>query len=127
MLTGGRRRGAQYEPTVLIDTQPTMRVCRDEIFGPVVTVRAYADLDPVFAEISESRYGLQCGVFTQSLEVALRAVRSLRTGGVIINGTSTWRVDQMAYGGIKDSGIGREGPHYAIEEMTDQRLVVFNM
>ena len=127
VLTGGRRRGAQYEPTVLIDTQPTMRVCRDEIFGPVVTVRAYADLDPVFAEISESRYGLQCGVFTQSLEVALRAVRSLRTGGVIINGTSTWRVDQMAYGGIKDSGIGREGPHYAIEEMTDQRLVVFNM
>ena len=74
-----------------------------------------------------SRFGLQCGIFTRSLELAMRAVRVLRTGGVILNGTSTWRTDQLAYGGIKESGIGREGPKYAIRDMTDERLVVFNL
>lgn len=125
-LTGARRTGAQYEPTILVNVQPTMRVVCDEIFGPVASVRAYTDLEAVFAEISRSRYGLQCGIFTQSVAIALQAARTLRTGGIIINGTSTWRTDQLAYGGIKDSGIGREGPRYAIREMTEERLIVFN-
>jgi acyl-CoA reductase-like NAD-dependent aldehyde dehydrogenase len=81
----------------------------------------------VFDQINAMRFGLQCGIFTKSLETALRAVRSLRMGGIIVNGTSTWRTDQLAYGGIKESGIGREGPRYAIRDMTEQRMVVFNV
>jgi len=104
-----------------------MRVVCDEVFGPVVSVQKFKDIDVVFNLISTSRFGLQCGLFTRSLELAMRAVRSLRTGGVILNGTSTFRTDQLAYGGIKDSGIGREGPKYAIRDMTDERLVVFNL
>ncbi|PWB60506.1 MAG: 2-hydroxymuconic semialdehyde dehydrogenase, partial [Bradyrhizobiaceae bacterium] len=127
LLTGGRRHGAAVEPTVLADATPTMRVVCEEVFGPVVSLMPYDDFDAVCRTVSESRFGLQCGVFTRSLEVALRAVRNLRTGGVILNGTSTWRTDQLAYGGVKDSGIGREGPKYAIRDMTEERLVLFNL
>jgi acyl-CoA reductase-like NAD-dependent aldehyde dehydrogenase len=127
VLTGGRRTGAQVEPTVLVDVKPSMRVVCDEVFGPVVSIQKFKDIDAVFNLISTSRFGLQCGLFTRSLDLAMRAVRSLRTGGVILNGTSTFRTDQLAYGGIKDSGIGREGPKYAIRDMTDERLVVFNL
>lgn len=127
VLTGGRRVGAQVEPTVLTDVAPSMRVVCDEVFGPVVSVQRFSHIDAVFERISASRFGLQCGLFTASLELAYRAIRSLRTGGVILNGTSTWRTDQLAYGGVKDSGIGREGPRYAIRDMTDERLVVFNL
>lgn len=127
LLAGGRRTGAQLEPTVLVDVQPAMKVVCDEVFGPVVSIQRFTDIDDVFRRISSSRFGLQCGLFTKSLDLAMRAVRSLRTGGVILNGSSTWRTDQLAYGGIKDSGIGREGPKYAIREMTDERLVVFNL
>jgi acyl-CoA reductase-like NAD-dependent aldehyde dehydrogenase len=127
LLTGGGRKGAQFEPTVLVDVKPSMKVVCEEVFGPVVSVQSFSDIGQVFARISESRFGLQCGLFTKSLPLAMQAVRTLRTGGVILNGTSTWRTDQLAYGGIKDSGIGREGPKYAIRDMTDERLVVFNM
>jgi acyl-CoA reductase-like NAD-dependent aldehyde dehydrogenase len=89
-------------------------------------VQRYRDLQAVFDAISASPYGLQCGIFTRSIETGLRAVRSLRVGGVIINGTSTWRTDQMPYGGIKASGIGREGPRYAMRDMTEERFVLFN-
>jgi acyl-CoA reductase-like NAD-dependent aldehyde dehydrogenase len=126
-MTGGKRHGAGLEPTVLADVKPAMKVVCDEVFGPVVSVMPFDDIDMVFNMISASNFGLQCGVFTQSLELAMRAIKALRTGGVIVNGPSTWRVDQLPYGGIKDSGIGREGPRYAIREMTDERLVVFNM
>ena len=126
LLTGGARNGAQYAPTVLADVTPAMKVVCEEVFGPVVGVAAYDDLEEAFARINASRYGLQCGLFSASLETALRAIRCLRVGGVIVNGTSTWRTDQLAYGGVKASGEGREGPRYAIREMTDERLVVFN-
>jgi acyl-CoA reductase-like NAD-dependent aldehyde dehydrogenase len=127
LLTGGGRKGAQFEPTVLVDVKPSMKVVCEEVFGPVVSVQSFSDIGRIFERISESRFGLQCGLFTKSLPLAMQAVRTLRTGGVILNGTSTWRTDQLAYGGIKDSGIGREGPKYAIRDMTDERLVVFNM
>jgi acyl-CoA reductase-like NAD-dependent aldehyde dehydrogenase len=126
-LTGGSRIGAQVEPTLLVDVNPSMKVVCNEVFGPVLSVQPYSDLDEVLALVSESPFGLQCGIFTASLETALHAIRNLRTGGVIINGTSTWRTDQLPYGGVKDSGMGREGPRYAIREMTEERLVVFNM
>ena len=95
--------------------------------NPVVNVIPYRKLADAFTAINASPYGLQAGIFTKSNEVTFSAIRGLRVGGVIINGTSTWRTDQLAYGGVKASGIGREGPRYAIEEMTEQRLVVFNL
>jgi acyl-CoA reductase-like NAD-dependent aldehyde dehydrogenase len=127
VLTGGRRHGAAFEPTLLADVAPDMKVVCEEVFGPVVNVVAYDTLEQAFAAINAGRYGLQAGIFTRSNEVTFRAIRALRVGGVIINGSSTWRTDQLAYGGVKASGIGREGPRYAIEEMTEQRLVVFNL
>jgi len=127
LLAGGTRHGAQLEPTVLADVQPSMKVVCDEVFGPVISLLPFDDFDAICRGISDSRFGLQCGVFTRSVQTAIRAARSIRTGGVIINGSSTWRTDQLAYGGVKDSGIGREGPKYAIRDMTDERLVLFNM
>lgn len=126
VLTGGKRHGAQIEPTVISGARPEMKVVCDEVFGPVISLLPYDDIDAVFRIISESRFGLQTGIFTSSTELAIRAVRSLRTGGVIINGSSTWRTDQLAYGGVKDSGIGREGPRYSIRDMTEERMVLFN-
>jgi acyl-CoA reductase-like NAD-dependent aldehyde dehydrogenase len=127
VLTGGKRHGAQIEPTVIAGVKPEMKVVCDEVFGPVVSLLPYDDIDEVFRAVSESRFGLQTGIFTKSMELAIRAVRRLRTGGVIINGSSTWRTDQLAYGGVKDSGIGREGPRYSIRDMTEERIVLFNL
>jgi acyl-CoA reductase-like NAD-dependent aldehyde dehydrogenase len=126
IVHGGSHRDAVMEPTILVDVSPKMRVVCEEIFGPAVTVQVYDDVGEVFASISNSPYGLQCGVYTRSLSLALQAVRSVRTGGVIVNGTSRWRSDQMPYGGVKDSGMGREGPKYAIRDMTESRFFVLN-
>jgi acyl-CoA reductase-like NAD-dependent aldehyde dehydrogenase len=127
LLAGGARRGAAYEPTVLADVRPAMKVVCEEVFGPVATVQPFDELAPLFERVSAEPYGLHAGIFTKSMKTAFDAVRKLRVGGVIVNGTSTWRTDQLAYGGIKASGIGREGPRYAIRDMTDERLVVFNL
>lgn len=127
LLTGGSRKGAQIEPAVLVDVKPEMKVVCEEVFGPVVSVTPYSDIGEVFRTISDSRFGLQCGIYTRSLPIALRAAKEIRTGGVMINATSTWRTDQLAYGGVKDSGIGREGPKYAIRDMTEERIVLFNL
>jgi acyl-CoA reductase-like NAD-dependent aldehyde dehydrogenase len=127
ILCGGERRGAQLTPTVIVDAKPEMKVVCDEVFGPVVSVLPYDDFTAVCRAVSDSPFGLQCGVFTKSIHLAVQAVRSIRTGGVIVNGSSTWRTDQLAYGGVKDSGIGREGPRYAIRDMTDERLMLLNL
>ncbi len=127
LLAGGARRGAQVDPAVLVDVKRSMRVVCEEVFGPVVTVQRYRELGPVFEAISAEQYGLHCGIFTKSMPVAFEAIRKLRVGGLIVNGTSTWRTDQLAYGGVKSSGIGREGPRYAIRDMTEERLVLFNL
>lgn len=126
LLTGGKRHGAAFEPTLLADATPEMKVVCDEVFGPVASIVAYDDLEDPVRQVTESPYGLQCGVYTDSTERALWLAKRLRTGGVIINGTSTWRTDQLAYGGVKDSGVGREGPRYAIHDMTEERLILFN-
>ncbi|WP_205520765.1 aldehyde dehydrogenase family protein [Propylenella binzhouense] len=127
LLAGGGRRGAQVEPTLLVDVEPSMQVVCNEVFGPVASVQRYSDIEDMFRLVSEAPLGLQCGIYTRSLEIALQAARRIRSGAIIINGTSTWRTDQLPYGGVKNSGIGREGPHYAIREMTEERLVVFNL
>lgn len=126
VLAGGERRGAAYAPTLLSGATRDMKVVCEEVFGPVASIVAYDDLEEPVRDVSESRYGLQCGVFTDSAKLATSLAKRLRTGGVIINGTSTWRTDQLAYGGVKDSGVGREGPRYAIRDMTEERLVLFN-
>ena len=127
VLAGGRRHGAAYEPTLLTGVKPSMKVVCEEVFGPIVNVIPYDAIEEAFAAANGGPYGLQAGIFTRSNEVTFQAIRALRVGGVIVNGTSTWRNDQMPYGGVKASGSGREGPRYAIEEMTEQRLVVFNL
>jgi len=127
VLTGGKRHGAAYEPTVVSNVRPAMRVVCEEVFGPVATVQRFTDLAPLCELVNQGPYGLHVGLFTRSLPVAIDAIRRLRVGGIIVNGTSTWRTDQLAYGGIKASGIGREGPKFAIRDMTDERLVVFNL
>jgi acyl-CoA reductase-like NAD-dependent aldehyde dehydrogenase len=127
MLAGGGRRGALLEPTLLVDVDPSMQVVCNEVFGPLASVQPYRDIEAAFESVTNAPLGLQCGIFTRSLEVAIAAARRVRSGAIIINGTSTWRTDQLPYGGVKNSGIGREGPRYAIREMTEERLIVFNM
>jgi acyl-CoA reductase-like NAD-dependent aldehyde dehydrogenase len=127
ILTGGHRHGAQFAPTVIADARRGMKVVDEEIFGPVAVLHRYDDLDEVLTRINDTPYGLQCGIFTNDMRLAFKAIRALRFGGVVVNGSSTWRTDQMPYGGIKNSGIGREGPRYAIRDMTDERLVIFNL
>jgi len=125
-LRTGPRNGSQLPGTVLANVNDTMDVIAREIFGPAMSIRPYREIEPHFRAISESPYGLQCGIFTNSLDLALSAVRNIRTGGVIVNGTSRWRSDQMPYGGVKDSGMGREGSRYSTQDMTEERFVVFN-
>lgn len=126
LLRGGKRDRARLDATVLTNVTPTMDVVREEIFGPAMTIQPYEDIEPIFESISDSPYGLQCGIYTNSLALALSAVKNVRTGGVIVNGTSRWRSDQMPYGGVKDSGMGREGAKYAIRDMTEERFFVLN-
>jgi len=125
-VVGGDRAGALLPGTVLTGVDDRMDVLTDEVFGPVLSVTPYDDIEPIFERISQSPFGLQCGIYTNSLDLAIRAYKTIRTGGVILNGTSRWRSDQMPYGGVKDSGIGREGPRFAVQDMTEERLLVIN-
>jgi acyl-CoA reductase-like NAD-dependent aldehyde dehydrogenase len=124
VAVGGGRRDGILEPTVLTGVTPTMEVCRSEVFGPVVGIIAYDDLDEALSAANDTRYGLQAGIFTADLAVALRAAHELDFGGVLINEVPTFRTDQMPYGGIRDSGNTKEGPHWSVREMTHERLVV---
>jgi acyl-CoA reductase-like NAD-dependent aldehyde dehydrogenase len=127
VLTGGTRASASvYTPTVLEHVPETAKVCAQEVFAPLVGLYRYTDFDEALAAVNRSRYGLQAGVFTSDLNKTLTAFDVLEVGGVIINDVPTWRIDHMPYGGVKDSGVGREGPRYAIEEMTEPRLLVIN-
>ena len=115
-----------FAPTVLVDTTPAMRVNREEVFGPVISVTPYDTFDEALRIANSSEYGLQVGIFTQNLNRAMQAFKEMEVGGVQVNDIPTFRIDQMPYGGTKGSGIGREGPRYAIEEMTELRLMVIN-
>jgi acyl-CoA reductase-like NAD-dependent aldehyde dehydrogenase len=126
ILTGGRRDDPLYHPTVLANTTPEMKVRCEEIFGPVTTVQPYQTFEEALAEVNDSPYGLQAGVFTSSIDRALLAHRELEVGGIIVNDVSAFRADQMPYGGSKDSGYGREGLRYAMQEMTEPRIMVLS-
>jgi succinate-semialdehyde dehydrogenase/glutarate-semialdehyde dehydrogenase len=122
-LAGGERRGAVVPPTLLASIDDSMKVGCCEIFGPVVCIIPFATLDDAIARVNSTPYGLAAGIFTNRLGDALAAAQRLEVGGVHINETSSSRVDMMPYGGSKDSGFGREGPRYAVHEMTEERIV----
>jgi acyl-CoA reductase-like NAD-dependent aldehyde dehydrogenase len=125
-LTGGTLEETMFAPTVLADTTPEMRVNREEVFAPVISVAPYDDFDEAMRIANTGEYGLQVGIFTQNLNRAMRAFAEMNVGGVMVNDIPTFRSDQMPYGGVKGSGIGREGPRFAIEEMSELRLMVIN-
>ncbi len=124
-LTGGEPDGQSYPPTVLVDVPRDARVCGEEVFAPVVNLFAVDSFEDALREINDSRFGLQCGVFTSSLDRTFAAHDELEVGGVIVNDVPTWRTDAMPYGGVKDSGLGREGLRWSIEDMTEPRLLAF--
>src|SRR3990172_7685391 len=123
VLAGGRRKKNFFEPTVLTGTKPSMKVCAEEVFAPVVTLEPYDEFEDAVGELNSGLYGLQAGVFTNDTRRTFYAYEKIDAGGVIINDIPTFRVDNMPYGGIKMSGFGREGVRYAIEEMTELKLL----
>src|SRR5262249_48799875 len=124
---GGKRNGPMLEPTVLTATRPEMKVNCQEIFAPVVTVEAYDNFDNALRLMNSSPYGLQAGVFTPDAKLLFQAYEELAVGAVIAGDVPAFRIDHMPYGGVKDSGLGREGLRYAIEEMTEPKLLVMNL
>jgi len=125
-LTGAKRDDPCYLPTVLTDVRPDMKVSCNEVFGPVVTLQSYAGFDEALRIANETNYGLQAGIFTNDIERVFRAHREIRVGGVIHNDVSAFRADQMPYGGVKDSGYGREGLRYAMDDMSETRILVLS-
>ena len=124
LLCGGKRRGSYVEPTILTNTKHDMLVNASEVFGPVVTIEPYTNFTEAIDSINDSIYGLQAGVFTNNLDEVNYAFNNLDVGGVIINDIPTFRVDHMPYGGVKDSGFGREGLKYSIIEMLEPKLML---
>ena len=124
LLTGGKRKGALVEPAVLTGTTPEMRVNCAEVFAPVVTVEPYEDFREAVRQVNDSSYGLQAGVLTRDAGLIQLAFEELEVGGVIVGDVPSFRIDQMPYGGIKESGNTKEGPAWAVREMTEERLVV---
>jgi acyl-CoA reductase-like NAD-dependent aldehyde dehydrogenase len=123
LVTGGKRQNATIEPAILTDVTPDMEVCCKEAFGPVVAVHRYGKLEEAIAAVNASEYGLQAGLCTRDIGKAFAAARQIHVGGVIINDVPAYRADHMPYGGVKKSGVGREGPQFAAEEMTELKLI----
>ena len=126
ILCGGNRRGAFLEPTALTSTRPEQRVNCQEVFAPIVTLEPYDGFREALQKVNESNFGLQAGVFTRDAALLFEAYEELQVGGVVVGDVPTFRMDHMPYGGVKDSGLGREGVRYAIEEMTERKLLAVN-
>jgi acyl-CoA reductase-like NAD-dependent aldehyde dehydrogenase len=124
LISGGERKGSVIQPTILTGTKPGMKVRDEEVFGPVVLVEPYEDFEEALAEVNHSRYGLQAGLLTRDAGRILTAFRELEVGSLIVGDTPSWRLDPMPYGGVKDSGLGREGIRSSIQEMTEPRMLV---
>jgi acyl-CoA reductase-like NAD-dependent aldehyde dehydrogenase len=123
LLLGGTRKGAVMQPTVLEGVDPSLPVCTQEVFAPLVTVDRFTDFPEAVKSVNSSDFGLQAAVFSNDLAHVFYAYENLEVGGVIVNDASTYRMDHMPYGGVKASGFGREGVRYAIEEMTEMKLL----
>ncbi|HEY7357881.1 MAG TPA: aldehyde dehydrogenase family protein [Ktedonobacterales bacterium] len=126
IITGGARQGHCFQPTILTNVKRESKVCSREVFAPIVAVFTFEAFDEALKAVNDSDYGLQAGVFTQNLGHAFQAFNELEVGGVVVNDISTYRIDHMPYGGVKESGLGREGLKYAIEDMTELRLMALN-
>ena len=127
VVAGGMRQGAIYSPTVVADLKAAMRISCDELFGPAVAVTPFDSMDEAIALANDTVYGLSAGIFTENLEWAMRFAREVASGNLHVNWGPQWRADLMPYGGLKDSGFGKEGPRYAVEEMTELKMVVFHL
>ncbi len=127
VVVGGERRGAIYAPTIVADVKPEMRISCDELFGPAVAVAPFNNIDEAIALANDTIYGLSAGIFTENLEWAMRFAREVQSGNLHVNWGPQWRADLMPYGGLKESGFGKEGPRYAVEEMTELKMVVFHL
>jgi acyl-CoA reductase-like NAD-dependent aldehyde dehydrogenase len=127
VVVGGSRQGAIYAPAVVADVKPEMRVSRDELFGPAVAVTPFNSIEEAIALANDTIYGLSAGIFTENLEWAMKFAREVESGNLHINWGPQWRADLMPYGGLKESGFGKEGPRYAVEEMTELKMVVFHL
>jgi glyceraldehyde-3-phosphate dehydrogenase (NADP+) len=124
ILTGGTRNGAFFAPTVITQVDPAMKVSCQEVFGPVVVVDSFGTWDEALEKVNDSDFGLQAGIFTSDIDKVMKAFEEIEVGGLVVNDIPTYRIDPQPYGGSKDSGTGREGPHYAIEEMTELRVML---
>ena len=127
VVAGGERPGAICAPTILADVKPEMRVSCDELFGPAVAVTPFESIDDAIALANDTVFGLAAGIFTEKLEWAMRFAREVESGNLHVNWGPQWRADLMPYGGLKESGFGKEGPQYAVEEMTELKMVVFHL
>jgi glyceraldehyde-3-phosphate dehydrogenase (NADP+) len=127
LVTGGGRKGALHEPTILDRVHPDMRVSKDELFGPAVALTPFTDIDEAIRLANDTRYGLAAAIFTRDLDRAMKFAREVDSGNLHVNWSSQWRADLMPYGGVKDSGLGKEGPKYAIREMTEEKMVVLHL
>ncbi|MDO6447656.1 aldehyde dehydrogenase family protein [Oceanobacillus profundus] len=127
IVTGGTREDALFKPTILTNVKEDMKVMCEEVFAPIISIVTYEDLDELFASVNASKFGLQAGIFTSNLHLAMRAAQELEFGGVNINDVSTFRADILPYGGVKDSGVGKEGPRYAVEEMTEEKVITMHL
>src|ERR671919_1364023 len=127
LVAGGGRRGAIYMPAVVADVKPEMRISRDELFGPAVGVTPFDNIDQAIAMANDTRFGLSAGIFTQNVDWAMKFAKEVQSGNLHINASPQWRADLMPYGGLKNSGMGKESPAYAVEEMTELKMVVFHL
>ena len=127
VLAGGSRKGSVLSPTVLSSVTPNMKVSCQEVFAPLVTITPFDDFGRALASVNDSWYGLQAGIFSNDFRHIMEAYEDLEVGGVVVNDIPSWRIDPMPYGGIKDSGLGREGIRYAMQEMTEGKLLVMNL
>jgi glyceraldehyde-3-phosphate dehydrogenase (NADP+) len=126
LVSGGSRTGTLHQPTLVADVKPSMRIARDELFGPAVGVSPATTIDEAISLANQSRYGLSAGIFTQDIDAAIRFAREVDAGNLHINWGPMWRADLMPYGGLKESGFGKEGPHYAVQEMTELKTVIIH-
>ena len=124
LVAGGERKGSVITPAILTATKPGMKLRDEEVFGPVATIEPYEDFEQALADVNHSKYGLQAGLLTRDAGRILTAYRELEVGALIVGDTPSWRLDPMPYGGVKDSGLGREGVRSAMEEMTEPRMLV---
>ena len=125
-VVGGDYDGAVHQPTVVADVKPEMRISCDELFGPAVAVTPFSDIDEAIEMANDSNYGLSAGIFTQNVDWAMQFARRVHSGNLMINSGPQWRADLMPYGGVKESGMGKEGPRYAVEEMSELKMVVYH-